>query len=203
MTDSIEINSLTGREILGGKLDNQGKNGSSDITIDGKDYGEYAEKLRKACKQLSQLIAWMWIDDDEFPDSLNPYFAIYLKKLFDAILRYQQFCNNKKGNKAITEILLGDNKRAAKTLKKAYADNNQHWDLEAPEGFNLTLQQVYEALVPTDSKRHDHNDNEYVFNKEFTNDYYAEVSIDTYDGTVFYDFFGTNNPTEEPKFIAV
>ncbi|NES08380.1 MAG: hypothetical protein F6K22_39925, partial [Okeania sp. SIO2F4] len=43
----------------------------------------------------------------------------------------------------------------------------------------------------------------YVFNKEFTNDYYAEVSIDTYDGTVFYDFFGTNNPTEEPKFIVV
>ncbi len=196
MTDSIEINSLTGREILGGKPNTKiGTNG----------HEEY-KKIRKACKQLSQLTAWMWLEGDKGEDDRNRQAPElqkrYLRILFDTILKYQAFYNDRWGSKAIAQILIGENEAAVSTLQESKQDkpperSHQICPNIIPEIPSLTLQQVYEELVPSN----DYND--YVFDQNFTEDYYAKVSIETYEGSIFYDFFGTNNPTKKPKYIVV
>ncbi|NET16406.1 MAG: hypothetical protein F6K08_28065 [Okeania sp. SIO1H6] len=197
MADNTQkANVTTGRQVLEGY---------------GDKYGEEYEKVRRACKQLSQLTAWMWLKDDNFPGSLDKTEIKRLKKLFDAVLKYQAFYNDQWGHMAITCMLINNNNQAVDALEniqvegieankplervhKIVGEESHHIIKKIPQ---LTLKKVYEELVQYDDY------NEYVFDEDFTKNYYAKVAIDTYEGSIFYDFFGKHNPENQPKYIVV
>ena len=143
----------------------------------------FTSKLRNGCKQLSQLIAWIWLSDKITSDQIEETEEKELKKAFDAILKYQAFNNNIDGSDAIAYLLQGDN---TSIKKEVYKGN-------IPE--NLTLPKIYNDLTGSSA--------EYVFDSEHLKHFYTEVSVDILDGGVSYDFFGTQNRSKKPKFIVV
>lgn len=158
--------------------------------------------LRKGCKQLSQLIAWLWYEGSLIDADADQ--QKQLKKLLDATLKYQAFNNKPRGSDAIAKLLTpssgGDNpnQNAIDRLKVASnAADGPVFDLTSLISSvpTLTLADVYNKLMP--------NQQDYVFEGIYLSNFYAEVITDEYNGSVSFDFFGKDNPTGKSKFIVV
>jgi hypothetical protein len=116
-------------------------------------FSSFAEKLPMACKQLSQITAWMWLSQtDEQKQNLQAGFkqvleaqAIYSSNHYDDTLAAQL-------SQQIADFLTG----------------------KQPE-CGLSLPKLYQELTGLDS---------YVFDEEFTNLFYFEVSTDTFEGYI-------------------
>lgn len=143
----------------------------------------FAQELRDVCKQLSQLLAWMWYPE-EIPDSgIDPEEEKKLKTAFATLLKYQAFHNNVLGSNAIADLFLGNNE--SQNIKDVYSG-------EIPN--KLTLQGIFNALTK--------NTVNYAFTQKYLANFYTEVDVNTFDGDVSYDFFGHYNPTSQPKFVV-
>ncbi|WP_013334725.1 hypothetical protein [Gloeothece verrucosa] len=143
--------------------------------------GDFPTQLKTACKQLSQLIAWMW--SSSIGTSLDEQ---TLKKAFNSVLKYQAFTNTLEGSDAISALLLGNNQ------DKNINSIGQKLEFEIP---SITLKKVYEQLTK--------NAVPYAFTQEYVNLFYSKVNPYLGEEGIFYDFFGTENPTREPRFVVI
>lgn len=191
-------NSITGLDILKGsesiksfrlKSTDESKNDDLEKLLDA-----IKDIFQDGCKQLSQLIAWMWLDENIAEIEDNEQVEL-LKKLFDAILKYQAFNNNELGCNAIAAILKGENQAAYEELQK---DPNIKFSDIIDKVPSLKLGDVYGKLVPQNGEK-----NEYKFKGNYLDNFYTVVTTDDFNGSLSFDFFGTKNPTRKPKFIVV